>query len=92
MLSESQKRKGTISVLEKLRAQGAPTSTGEADNMDNMFAKVDEEGKIVSGEEPLTEEEKKKKKKKAYERGDGETRMPAPNQESAKKIVDFFKR
>lgn len=88
MLSEGQKRKGHLSILEKLRSQGMPERE-ESEDMNSMFAQVDEEGNVVPGTE---EEEKKKKKKKAYERGDGETRMPAPNQEGAKKIVDFFRR
>lgn len=88
MLSEGQKRKGHLSILEKLRSQGMPERE-EGEDMNSMFAQVDEEGNVVPGTE---EEEKKKKKKKAYERGDGETRLPAPNQEGAKKIVDFFKR
>lgn len=90
MLSEGQKRKGHLSILEKLRSQGMPERE-EGEDMNSMFAQVDEEGNVVPGTEE-TPEEKKKKKKRAYERGDGETRMPAPNQESAKKIVDFFKR
>lgn len=89
MLSEGQKRKGHLSILEKLRSQGMPERE-ESEDMNSMFAQVDEEGNVVPGTEETPEE--KKKKKKAYERGDGETRMPAPNQESAKKIVDFFKR
>lgn len=87
MLSESQKRKGQLSILEKLREQGMPE---REESMDSMFAQVDEEGKVVPGSEE--EEEKKKKKKRAYERGDGETRQPAPNQEAAKKISDLFRR
>jgi hypothetical protein len=88
MLSEGQKRRASLSVLEKLRSQGMPE---REDSMDSMFAQVDAEGNVISGEE-LSEEEKKKKKKKAYERGDGETRQPAPNQEGAKQISNFFKR
>lgn len=88
MLSESQKRKGQLSILEKLREQGMPE---REESMDSMFAQVDEEGKVVPGAEG-SEEEKKKKKKRTYERGDGEIRQPAPNQEAAKKISDFFRR
>lgn len=87
MLSESQKRKGQLSILEKLRSQGMPERS-EDENINSMFAQVDEEGNIAPG----AEMPEKKKKKRAYERGDGETRMPAPNQEAAKKIVDIFKR
>lgn len=89
MLSESQKRKGQLSILEKLRSQGVPQRE-ESEDMNSMFAQTDEEGNVIPGEEETPE--KKKKKKRAYERGDGETRLPAADQESAKKIVDFFKR
>lgn len=92
MLSESQKRRGQLSILEKLRSQGVPQRE-ENEDINSMFAQVDEEGNIIPGEEPEEESpEKKKKKKRAYERGDGETRLPAADQEGAKKIADFFKR
>ena len=85
MLSESQKRKGQLSILEKLREGGMPQ---RSEDMNSMFAQVDEEGKVVPG----SEEEEKKKKKKAYERGDGETRQPAANQSGAKAFMDAFKK
>lgn len=95
MFSEGQKRRASLNILEKLRSQGVPPSgRGEADEgFDSMFAKVDEEGKVVPGEEAEGEvPEEKKKKKKAYERGDGETRMPAANQPGAKAFMDAFKK
>lgn len=94
MLSESQKRKGQLSILEKLRSQGMPErDESPEENLNNIFAKVDEEGNIVPGTEAETaEEEKKKKKKKVYERSGGETRQPAADQEGAKQISDFFRR
>lgn len=91
MLSEGQKRKGHLSILEKLRSQGMP-ERAEDENMNSMFAQVDEEGNVITGEEPEGESpEKKKKKKRAYERGGGETRLPAADQEGAKKISNFFR-
>lgn len=64
MLSESQKRKGHLSILEKLRAGGMPnkgdgSESGSEGGMEMMFAELGDEGDIISGEE-----EKKKKKKK----------------------------
>lgn len=91
MLSEGQKRKGHLSILEKLRSQGMPERE-ESENMNSMFAKVDEEGNIVPDEESEGESPEKKKKKKAYERGDGETRLPAANQSGAKAFMDAFKK
>lgn len=87
MLSESQKRKGQLSILEKLREGGMPQ---RSEDMNSMFAQVDEEGKVVPGSEE--EEKKKKKKKRAYERGDGETRLPAANQPGAKAFMESFKK
>lgn len=91
MLSEGQKRKGHLSILEKLRSQGMP-ERAEDENMNSMFARVDEEGKITTGEESEGESPEKKKKKRAYERGDGETRQPAANQPGAKAFMDAFKK
>lgn len=88
MLSEGQKRKGHLSILEKLRSQGMPERE-EGEDMNSMFAQVNEEGKIVPGGEETPE---KKKKKKAYERGDGETRLPAADQPGAKAFMDAFKK
>lgn len=61
MFSEGQRRRASLSILEKLRAQGAPQRE-ESEDMNSMFAQVDEEGNVVPGTEE--EEEKKKKKKK----------------------------
>jgi hypothetical protein len=88
MLSEGQKRRASLNVLEKLRAKGMPE---REDNVEDMFAQVDAEGNVINGEEPDSMPAEKKKKK-AYERGDGPIRKPAPNQEGAKQISDFFRK
>lgn len=67
MLSENQKRKASLSVLEKLRQQGAPSRDGynmdeEGSDLNDMFARLDEEGKVVSGGE-LSDEGKASKEK-----------------------------
>lgn len=91
MLSESQKRKGHLSILEKLRAGGMPNKGdgSEADSeggMEMMFAELGDEGDIISGEE-----KKKKKRDKAYERDEeGKTKLPAENQSAAKQIMKSF--
>lgn len=90
MLSEGQKRKGTLSILEKLRSQGAPEKEA-GEEFDTLFAKVDSENNIVPGSEEDKETPPEKKRKRAYERGDGETRLPAANQPAAKKISNFFR-
>lgn len=97
MFSEGQKRRASLNILEKLRSQGVPPSGREEEvdeGFDSMFAKMDEEGKVVPGEEAEGEvpEEQKKKKKKAYERGEGEVRQPAANQPGAKAFMDSFKK
>ena len=95
MFSEGQKRRASLNILEKLRSQGMPERGDEADEgFDSMFAKMDEEGKVVPGGEGEGEvsEEQKKKKKKAYERGEGEIRQPAANQPGAKAFMDTFKK
>lgn len=97
MLSESQKRKGHLSILEKLRSGGMPDKSsngGEVESdgggMEMMFAQLDENGDIVSGEE---EKKKKKKRERAYERDEeGKTRLPAENQPAAKQIMKSFGR
>lgn len=93
MLSEGQKRRASLNILEKLRSQGVPERESSTDEFDSMFAKLDAEGKVISGEEEeAIPPEEKKKKKKAYERGGGETRMPAANQPAAKTFMDAFKK
>lgn len=70
MLSENQKRKASLSVLEKLRQQGAPgrgdrdgySMGDEESELNDMFARLDEEGKVVSGGE-LSDEGKASKEK-----------------------------
>jgi len=93
MFSERQKRDASLGVLEKLRNKGMPSRPEE--NMESMFeVAVNDTGTGTEVREELTEEEKKKKKKKrgAYERGDGETRLPAANQPAAKQIMKSFSR
>lgn len=88
MLSESQKRKGHLSILEKLRSSGMPEKSREEDGMEMMFAQVSEEGDIVPG----SEAEKKKKKKKPYERDEElETRKPNLAPAGIKSLKDAFK-
>lgn len=53
MLSEGQKRRASLSVLEKLRGKGMPgreSEVSEDGEFDSMFAVLDEEGKIKGGE------------------------------------------
>jgi hypothetical protein len=94
MFSEGQKRRASLNILEKLRSQGVPPSEkgDSGEEFDSMFAKLDEEGKVTTGGEAEVPPEEKKKKKKAYERGDGETRQPAPNQPAAKAFMEAFKK
>jgi hypothetical protein len=74
MLSEGQKRRASINVLEQLRNKGMPEKG--RDEFDSMFAAVDEEGNVVPGGEeeemppegkPVDEKEKKKLDKKKVE-------------------------
>jgi hypothetical protein len=71
MLSEGQKRRASINVLEQLRNKGMPEKG--RDEFDSMFAAVDEEGNVVPGgeevpeEKPSDEKEKKKLDKKKVE-------------------------
>lgn len=50
MFSEGQKRRASLNILEKLRSKGMPEKGSGDEEFDSMFAKVDEEGKIVPGE------------------------------------------
>jgi hypothetical protein len=92
MFSEGQKRRASLNILEKLRSQGVPSSDRGGEEFGGMFAKLDAEGKVVSGEEEEAPPPKEKKKKKAYERGDGEIRQPAANQPAAKAFMEAFKK
>lgn len=62
MLSEGQKRKAQLSVLEKLRRKGMPERSPEED-MNSMFGlEIDEEGKVaqiepIAAEGEATDEE-----------------------------------
>ena len=92
MFSEGQKRRASLNILEKLRSQGVPSSDKGGEEFEGMFAKLDAEGIVISGGEEETPPPKEKKKKKAYERGDGETRLPAANQPGAKAFMESFKK
>lgn len=69
MITQSDKRKANLSILQKLRQQGAPV---REDKMDSMFDSISPNGEdVVEGEEDIEdiemamgEKEKKKEKKK----------------------------
>ena len=57
MLPEREKRQEQLSILNRLRRKGVPSKTEE---MNSMFASVDEEGKVnvpEEGQEPTINEE-----------------------------------
>lgn len=68
MITQSDKRKANLSILQKLRQQGAPV---REDKMDSMFDSISPNGEDVEGEEDIEdiemamgEKERKKKGKK----------------------------
>jgi hypothetical protein len=99
MLSESQKRRASLSILEKLRGKGMPERE-PADNgeFDSMFASVSEEGKIESGKEkapekklPDIEIEDDTANPPIPSSGSMARRKPAANQAGAKAFMKAFK-
>jgi hypothetical protein len=102
MLSESQKRRASLSILEKLRGKGMPERE-PADNgeFDSMFATVTEEGKVESGKAKSPEPEKKPLPDIELEddtaippipsSGSVSRRKPAANQAGAKAFMKAFK-
>jgi hypothetical protein len=54
MLPEREKRQEQLSILNKLRRKGMPAKSEE---MNSMFASVDDEGKVAVPDEPTVGEE-----------------------------------
>jgi hypothetical protein len=90
MFSERQKRDASLGVLEKLRSKGMPSRPEE--DVESMFEVAVNDTGTGTETSPEDKKEKEKKKKKAYERGDGEIRMPAANQPAARQIMKSFGR
>ena len=104
MMTASNKRQANLSILQRLRQQGLPQ---REEQMDSMFdsltggeavSKQDDEdeapdtGDGYEVQSPEQQERERQKKKRAYERGGGETRLPAANQPGAKAFMDAFKK
>lgn len=69
MMSDSQKRKATLGILDKLRSKGMPERPRE-DEMNSMFMAMEEEP------EEKDKEKKKKKKKLGEDLPDIEGEIP----------------